>query len=332
MQSTGREGPVDAGRGDLDGGGPGDPLDAGPASHDAAMPSWVGKIVAPAQNEWPWMQSSATSSGIAAGSARSSSCASQHPLRRGVQDRADVLVAARWSSRSSARVELQHLPDLLLAASCGRGGRRRVRRRQRRVLVGRVPDAEPRMRDGSVEVIRSCSRLECPASGRAVDPCAPGDGGVDVDALALHRPSPLAGRAQPRVDVLVDAEVDQRQRHAERARCTGRRARTTTSSPGTRCSAAPRTGSCPSSSSMIGMTPMNARVVWPRTAAVTVPTKLEAMIASEVRQHLDQDDAVQRLAVGPRRLDEVAVAQRHRLRAQHARAPGPAGERRARRR
>ncbi len=28
------------------------------------MPSWVGKIVAPGQNEWPWMQSSAVSSGM----------------------------------------------------------------------------------------------------------------------------------------------------------------------------------------------------------------------------------------------------------------------------
>ena len=33
-------------------------------SHEHAMPSWVGKIVAPGQNEWPWMQSSAVSSGM----------------------------------------------------------------------------------------------------------------------------------------------------------------------------------------------------------------------------------------------------------------------------
>ena len=29
-----------------------------------AIPSWVGKMVAPGQNECPWMQSSAISSGI----------------------------------------------------------------------------------------------------------------------------------------------------------------------------------------------------------------------------------------------------------------------------
>ena len=33
-------------------------------SQVAAIPSWVGKMVAPSQNECPWMQSSATSSGI----------------------------------------------------------------------------------------------------------------------------------------------------------------------------------------------------------------------------------------------------------------------------
>ena len=30
----------------------------------AAMASWVGKMVAPFQNEWPWMPSSPTSSGM----------------------------------------------------------------------------------------------------------------------------------------------------------------------------------------------------------------------------------------------------------------------------
>ena len=34
------------------------------ASQEHAMPSWVGKIVAPGQNEWPWMQSSAVSNGM----------------------------------------------------------------------------------------------------------------------------------------------------------------------------------------------------------------------------------------------------------------------------
>ncbi len=33
-------------------------------SQDDAMPSWVGKIVAPSKNECPWMQSSPTRSGM----------------------------------------------------------------------------------------------------------------------------------------------------------------------------------------------------------------------------------------------------------------------------
>ena len=49
-----------AGRGRLDGGDPRDLLDQR-GSQVAAMPSWVGKIVAPSWNEWPWMQSSAIS-------------------------------------------------------------------------------------------------------------------------------------------------------------------------------------------------------------------------------------------------------------------------------
>ena len=57
------ERPVDAGRGDLDGGARAT-RSTRSASQVAAMPSCVGKIVAPSQNEWPWMQSSATSSGI----------------------------------------------------------------------------------------------------------------------------------------------------------------------------------------------------------------------------------------------------------------------------
>ncbi len=45
-------------------------------SQEAAMPSWVGKIVAPGQNEWPWMQSSAVRSGIFSRVRPSSSLAS----------------------------------------------------------------------------------------------------------------------------------------------------------------------------------------------------------------------------------------------------------------
>lgn len=37
---------------------------ARPRSQVPAMPNWVGKIVAPSQNECPWMQSSPTSNGI----------------------------------------------------------------------------------------------------------------------------------------------------------------------------------------------------------------------------------------------------------------------------
>ncbi len=48
-----------------------------PASQLAAIASWVGKIVAPSQKEWPWMQSSATSSGM-----RSRVCAASSWARR----------------------------------------------------------------------------------------------------------------------------------------------------------------------------------------------------------------------------------------------------------
>ena len=74
---------------------------------------------------------------------------------------------------------------------------------------------------------------------------------------------------------------------------------------------------------VIGMTPMNASVVRPSTAAVTVPTKLEAMIAMRFGSISTVMIRQQRLAVRLRRLDEVAVAQRHRLRAQHPRRPMP---------
>ncbi|CPU64439.1 Uncharacterised protein [Mycobacteroides abscessus] len=46
-------------------------------SHVAAMPSCVGKIVAPTQNEWPWMQSSASSRGMRSRVRPVSSCAAR---------------------------------------------------------------------------------------------------------------------------------------------------------------------------------------------------------------------------------------------------------------
>ena len=103
---------MDAGRGHLDGGRPGDPLEQ-VGSQVAAMPSCVGKIVAPSQNECPWMQSSATSSGIRSRVCAVSSCASTDPLGGRVQDRPDVQVEHQVLD-AALGVELHHLPDLLL--------------------------------------------------------------------------------------------------------------------------------------------------------------------------------------------------------------------------
>lgn len=64
-----------------------------------AMPSWVGKMVAPGQNEWPWMQSSAVSSGIPSRVRWASSTASG--IRAGVTCRTDpASLADTMSSRS----------------------------------------------------------------------------------------------------------------------------------------------------------------------------------------------------------------------------------------
>ena len=86
----------------------------------AAIASWVGKMVAPGQKEWPWMQSSTTSSGM--------------PRR----DRAASAIA--WGNRSGEAwrmapaclrsddvlevvlvvgVQLQQLADLLLRGHAG---------------------------------------------------------------------------------------------------------------------------------------------------------------------------------------------------------------------
>ena len=82
-------------------------------SQEAAMPSWVGKIVAPSQKEWPWMQSSPTSSGMPRRVLLRQLAGAEHALRRGVQDRPGVH-AQHLVVEVVACVELQHLTDLLL--------------------------------------------------------------------------------------------------------------------------------------------------------------------------------------------------------------------------
>ena len=76
------------------------------------MPSWVGKIVAPGQNECPWMQSSAVSSGMPEPGPRGQVDGPDHGLGRGVQDRAGQL-GRDDVVQVPLGVELQHLPDLL---------------------------------------------------------------------------------------------------------------------------------------------------------------------------------------------------------------------------
>lgn len=64
-----------------------------------AMPSCVGKMVAPGQNEWPWMQSSAVSSGMPSRVRWARSMASG--IRAGVTCRTDpASLADTMSSRS----------------------------------------------------------------------------------------------------------------------------------------------------------------------------------------------------------------------------------------
>ena len=118
-----REGPVDAGRGTSTAVTRATRSTSVGVPGCTPCPSWVGKIVAPCQNEWPWMQSSATSSGICSRVCAVSSSASQHPLGRRVQDRAGVL-AQHQVVEVLAGVELQHLPDLLRERHARRAGRR----------------------------------------------------------------------------------------------------------------------------------------------------------------------------------------------------------------
>ena len=93
-----------------------------------AMPSWVGKIVAPGQNEWPWMQSSPTSSGIRSRVCGRQLARAEHALRRGVQDRPGVHRAAPGRrGRRGRRAAASARPSP--RGSSGRAGRRRVRRR-----------------------------------------------------------------------------------------------------------------------------------------------------------------------------------------------------------
>ena len=83
------------------------------ASQVAAMPSCVGKIVAPSQNECPWMQSSAISSGICSRVRAVSSCAWR--TRSGDVCRIDP--TCRLSDEvvdAVLGVQLHHLADLLL--------------------------------------------------------------------------------------------------------------------------------------------------------------------------------------------------------------------------
>nr|WP_033430173.1 hypothetical protein [Saccharothrix syringae] len=70
------------------------------ASQVAAMPSWVGKIVAPSWKEWPWMQSSATSSGMRRRVRAVSAWA--RSTRSGEVCRIEpACLRSTWSSRSS---------------------------------------------------------------------------------------------------------------------------------------------------------------------------------------------------------------------------------------
>ncbi len=98
------------------------------ASHDAAMPSWVGKIVAPGQNECPWMQSSADEQrdpqpGLRGQVDWPPGCVPGEVCRM----RADVTSAEHGrAGRRARRAGASARPSP--PASCVRGGRGRARR------------------------------------------------------------------------------------------------------------------------------------------------------------------------------------------------------------
>jgi hypothetical protein len=106
-----REGPVDAGRGDLDGGGPGDPLDqpgvpAGGHRELGREDRRAGPEAVPVDAVLGGDQRDAEPG------AGGQVDGLQHALRRGVQDRTGEPRADRVL-QVAARVELEHLPDLL---------------------------------------------------------------------------------------------------------------------------------------------------------------------------------------------------------------------------
>ena len=81
----------------------------------AAIASWVGKMVAPGQKEWPWMQSSTTSSGMPRRDRAASAIAwgnrsgEAWRIDPGVPSQHDVLEVVLVVG-----VQLQQLADLLL--------------------------------------------------------------------------------------------------------------------------------------------------------------------------------------------------------------------------
>ena len=111
-----------------------------------AMPSWVGKIVAPGQKECPWMQSSAISSGICSRVFATSCPGLDHPFRRGMQQRSGEL-AGDEVLQVAAGVQLEHLPDLL-----GEG-------HSRQEIIDPVGEGQPRVEVGQRRSICVHSRV-----------------------------------------------------------------------------------------------------------------------------------------------------------------------------
>ena len=301
-----RERPVDAGRRDFDGRGARDPLDqvGVPRCRHAelrredrgALPERVAvdAVLADQQRDpQPRLQRQLAGT--------------QHAFGRRVQDRADVL-AQHMVVEVVARVELHHLPDLLFDRHAAEQVRDAVGDRQRLVEI---------VRDGRgghafswvfvfvrTTVTVSFTFMPFFFMARARSPAERRRGLTysSMPKLMSERATPIARDAQARRQEPPPLALTERPLGA---------------------------GPVEDRAPVVGRHRDDADERQRREADDRGRHRADEARGDQrhqVGKHLDRDDAAQRLAVGLGGLDEVAAAQRHRLRAQHPRAPRPADE------